>query len=364
MMRRVVGAAVCAAALIVSGCPGGSGGPAPSGASAGGAPLSAADLDQAHTIAKSLFGALPQVAESAKNPVTDAKVELGRLLYHDVRLSKNHDVSCNSCHDLARFGVDGEATSPGHKGQRGGRNSPTVYNAALQSTQFWDGRAADVEEQAIGPILNPIEMAMPSEEAVLTVLRSIPGYAEKFEAAFPEEAEPLTYPNVGKAIGAFERKLMTPGPFDEFVQGKKDALTPIQAKGLKTFIDTGCGSCHMGPNLGGTVFQKLGLVAAWPSKDAGRFEVTKNESDKGMFKTSPLRNVTKTGPYLHDGSMANLEEVVDAMAARQLGKTLSDAQRAEIMAFLDALTGTPPADLVAAPEPLPSGPDTPKPDPN
>ena len=176
--------------------------------------------------AKNIFGPLPaDPPASAENPLNDFKVELGRMLYFEKRLSKNHDISCNTCHDLATFGVDHKPTSPGHKDQPGTRNSPTVFNSALQFTQFWDGRAKDVEEQAIGPILNPIEMAMPSEEAVLKVLGSIPEYVEMFGQAFPGEDESLTYKNIGNAIGAYERTLQTPGPFDEFLNGKHDALT-------------------------------------------------------------------------------------------------------------------------------------------
>ena len=167
--------------------------------------------------ARSVFGELPEEAASESNPVTEEKITLGRMLYFDTRLSKNHDVSCNSCHGLANFGVDGQATSPGHKGQRGDRNSPTVYNAALHISQFWDGRAADVEAQAKGPVLNPIEMAMPSEDAVVALLKSIPGYAPLFVAAFPGEEGSITYNNMARAIGAFERRLITADRLDAFV---------------------------------------------------------------------------------------------------------------------------------------------------
>jgi cytochrome c peroxidase len=175
------------------------------------------DREAVQTRAQAVFAPLPDEVANPENPVTDAKVVLGRTLYFDPRLSKNHDISCNSCHPLGRFGADGESTSPGHRGQRGGRNSPTVYNAAVHLAQFWDGRAADVEAQAKGPILNPIEMAMPSEAAVLDVLDSIPGYAPLFAAAFPDTAEPITYDNLARAIGAFERRLLTPTRFDAFL---------------------------------------------------------------------------------------------------------------------------------------------------
>ncbi len=312
-----------------------------------------------------MFGALPAAFESKKNPATPAKVELGRMLYYETRLSKSHQISCNTCHDLAKFGDDGQKTSPGHRGQLGTRNSPTVYNAAGQSMQFWDGRAADVEQQALGPILNPVEMAMGSEDDVLSVLRSIPGYAEKFKAAFPEAQDPITYHNIGQAIGAFERLLVTPAPFDRFVEGDASALTPQQQKGLQTFMQVGCTACHMGPLFGGNIMQKLGLRKPWPdTKDQGKFEETGNPGDKMMFKTSQLRNIAKTAPYYHDGSVETLDEAVRLMADYQLGTQLTDEQTADIVAFLESLTGEVPADLIKEPELPPSGPDTPKPDPN
>jgi cytochrome c peroxidase len=201
--------------------------------------------------ARSVFGELPDEAASEANPVTEEKIALGRMLFFDARLSKNHDVSCNSCHDVANFGVDGEPTSEGHKGQRGGRNSPTVYNAALHIAQFWDGRAPDVEEQAKGPVLNPIEMAMPSEEAVVSVLKSIPGYAPLFTAAFPDDEDPIDYDNMARAIGAFERRLITADRLDAFVSGQDAALNDEDLAGLEEFLDAGCITCHIGPIIGG-----------------------------------------------------------------------------------------------------------------
>ena len=313
--------------------------------------------------AQAIFGALPPEAASAANPVTPEKIELGRMLYYDERLSKNHDVSCNSCHPLDRFGVDGEATSPGHRGQRGGRNSPTVYNAALHRSQFWDGRAADVEEQAKGPVLNPIEMAMPSEAQVVEVLRSIPGYAPLFAAAFPEEPDPITYDNMARAIGAFERRLLTPAPFDDFMAGQLDALSERQLAGLTLFIETGCITCHNGVAVGGVLFQKLGAVEPYPTKDPGRFDVTGDERDRGVFKVPSLRNAAHTGPYFHDGSIANLDQAVRIMAAHQLGRELDADQVATLVVFLESLTGRVDPDYVARPALPASGPDTPPPDP-
>ena len=327
------------------------------------------DLSAAQVLerAKPLFGKMPTVMEGADNPVTDAKVELGRMLYHDARLSKNQDISCNTCHDLGKYGVDprGTPTSKGHKGQMGDRNSPTVYLAALQLAQFWDGRAPTVEAQAKMPILNPVEMAMPDEKAVVGVLKSIPGYAEKFKAAFPEAADPITYDNMAKAIGAFERKLVTPAPFDKFLAGSMGALDKKQLWGLQLFMDVGCTTCHTGPGLGGTMFQKLGSVKPWPTQDEGRFKITQNEADKFVFKVPLLRNIAKTGPYLHDGSISDLGEMVQKMAEHQTAKgKLSDAELDAMLAFLDSLTGELPKDLIAKPTLPESGPSTPKPDPS
>ena len=287
---------------------------------------------------KAVFAPLPEVAASQENPITPQKVALGKRLYLDTRLSQDETISCNSCHNLKTFGVDNEPTSPGHKGQRGGRNSPSSFNAALHATQFWDGRAANVEEQALGPILNPIEMAMPSSPAVLERLKKDKTYPAEFAAAFPGEKDPITYPNVGKAIGAFERTLITPSRFDDFLKGDDNALTPEEKKGAQLFVQTGCTACHNGVGIGGNMFQKLGLVKPYPTTDMGRYQVTKNEADKMMFKVPSLLNVAKTGPYFHDGSVKTLEEAVSKMAEYQLGRQLTPEQVNEIVTFLNALT--------------------------
>ncbi len=289
---------------------------------------------------KAAFAPLPDTAPSAENPITAEKVALGKKLYLDTRLSKDETLSCNSCHNLKTFGVDNEPTSPGHKGQRGGRNSPSSFNAALHASQFWDGRAATVEKQALGPILNPGEMAMPSEAVVIERLKQDKDYPKQFAAAFPGEKDPMSYANVGNAIGAFERTLITPSRFDQFLKGDDNALTPEEKKGAQAFVQTGCIACHNGATLGGMMFQKLGLVKPYPTKDMGRFEVTKNESDKMMFKVPSLRNVAKTGPYFHDGSVKTLEESVSQMAEYQLGKQLTPEQVTEIVTFLNSLTAT------------------------
>jgi cytochrome c peroxidase len=311
-----------------------------------------------------VFGSLPEVAASESNEVTDEKVALGRTLYYDPRLSKNQEISCNSCHALSKHGVDGEPTSPGHKGQRGGRNSPTVYNAALHVAQFWDGRSPDVEDQAKGPVLNPIEMAMPSEEATVAVLKSIPGYAPMFAEAFPGEEDPITYDNMARAIGAFERRLITADRFDAFVSGQDEALNQEELVGLGVFMSTGCITCHTGPALGGSLYRKIGLVRPYETDDAGRVEVTEDEADRGVFKVPSLRNIAKTGPYFHDGSVATLDEAIRLMAAHQLGVDLTEPQVASIARFLDTLTGSVDPGLIAEPELPESGPDTPAPDPS
>jgi cytochrome c peroxidase len=309
------------------------------------------------------FAPLPARAESAANPITPEKVALGRQLYYDSRLSKGQDVSCNTCHLLDKFGVDNEATSKGHKGQRGERNSPTVYNAAAHFAQFWDGRAATVEDQAQLPIVNPVEMAMADSAYVLRTLKSIPGYVEAFNKTFPGEPDPITMVNLGKAIGAFERGLMTPAPFDDFLKGKMTALDGDALRGLELFIEFNCISCHTGPTVGGTMYQKLGSVKTYETKDEGRFKITKDEKDKFVFKVPGLRNVTRTAPYLHDGSALTLDEVLTIMATYQIPKgSLTDDERTYLKAFLTSLEGKPDPAYIAVPELPPAGPDTPKPD--
>lgn len=363
--------ALIAGALALAGCPdsgsaGASGQPQPSGDSKAPAQGAASQaVKQVHERAKALFGTLPTEAESKDNEITDEKVALGRILYFDPRLSKNQQISCNTCHDLKKYGVDNEPTSPGHKGQRGERNSPTVYNAALHFVQFWDGRAKDVEDQALQPIVNPVEMALPDHDAMIKVLKSIPGYEPLFKAAFPDDADPIKKENVGAAIGAFERRLMTPSRFDEFLAGKYDALTEQELRGLEKYLEVNCQMCHMGPLLGGNMYQKLGLAKPVELADTGRHQVTGQESDKFMFKVPTLRNVTKTAPYYHDGSIKTLEEAVKHMADVQLGKALSDQEVADIVAFLGALEGKLPGDdLIGQPDLPPSGPETPAADPN
>lgn len=359
-------AIACAAAMAATAC-GKKDAPAPAAETPKTAEAPAGEaapptLDRAKL---SAFAALPGEVTAASGPASDALVQLGKMLYFEKRLSKNHDVSCNSCHMLDKAGVDGSATSSGHKGQKGGRNAPTVFNAALHTAQFWDGRAKDVEAQAKGPILNPIEMAMPNAEAVIAVINSMPEYVSAFQAAFPGQAAPVSYDNLGIAIGAFERKLTTPGRFDAFLKGDDKALTEDEKAGLATFLDTGCASCHTGAAVGGGMFQKLGLVKPWPDlKDNGRFDATKDEADKFKFKVPSLRQIADTAPYFHDGSVKTLDEAVKLMAAHQLGKDLDEGKIKSIVTFLKALSGEANKDLTAEPKLPASTETTPKADPS
>jgi cytochrome c peroxidase len=297
-----------------------------------------------------VFQPLPETAAPKDGVMTDEQIALGRMLYHDTRLSKSQKISCNSCHGLAQYGVDNRPTSTGHNGQKGDRNSPTVYNAAAHFLQFWDGRARNVEEQAKGPVLNPVEMAMASEKEVVAVLNSMPEYVEAFRKAFPGEKDPVTYDNLGKAIGAFERKLMTPARWDKFLKGDQAALTPAEKAGFNEFADAGCQGCHSGALLGGNMFQKIGAAKPWPdATDEGRYKVTKNEADKLIFKVPSLRNIEKTAPYFHDGKTAGLNEAVARMAEYQVGKTLTDAQIGSILTWMGSLTGEIPAEYIKEP---------------
>lgn len=343
--------------LLLAACGGET--PAPAPAPAPEPPPAPAAAAPKHT---SLFAVLPDDMHGG-NAASKELVDLGRMLYYDTRLSKNHDISCNSCHMLDKFGVDNQPTSPGHKGQLGGRNSPTSYNAALHFVQFWDGRAANVEEQAKGPILNPVEMAMPSEPVVVKVLESMPEYVELFKKAFPNDPKPISYDNMAKAIGAFERGLMTPSRWDALLKGDQSALTDAEKLGFKTYTEAGCQMCHRGALLGGTSYQVLGLAKDYPrSGDPGRAKVTNDESDKNAFKVPSLRNVEKTGPFFHDGQTPTLEQAVKEMAEFQLGRTLTDQQTAQIVDFLKVLTGKIDPEYIKPPVLPKSTPATPKPD--
>jgi cytochrome c peroxidase len=267
-------------------------------------------------------------------------LSLGEKLFNEKKLSADSDISCASCHTLATGGVDGKQFSDGHRGAKTGRNSPTVLNAAGHVAQFWDGRAPDVETQALGPILAAGEMGMPNEQAVVSVLSADPEYVAAFKSAFPEQSNPLTFQNVGVAIGAYERTLVTPSRWDEFLSGDQSALTELEKQGFKEFLSAGCSACHSGQLLGGSTFMKLGLVNPWPNQlDLGKFSLTNNEGDKMVFKVPSLRNSALTGPYFHDGSVKTLPEAVKMMAYHQLGKEISDEQVESITAWLVSTSG-------------------------
>lgn len=307
--------------------------------------------------AQSLFQALPSAEEMQKiQPFSAEQVKLGHQLWYEPRLSLGNTVSCNSCHNLASGGVDNMPTSQGHKGAFGGRNSPTALNAALLGSQFWDGRAADVEEQAGGPLLNPVEMAMPDEASVEKKINQIPEYQAAFKAAFPENGE-VSFKNITTAIAAFERTLLTPTKWDAYLKGDANALNEQERAGLRAFINNGCIACHKGVNLGGDSFQKFGLVKGpyWKfidsqNHDAGRFDVTKNEADKFVFRVPGLRNVARTYPYFHNGSVWELSEAVNIMAQAQLGKELSEQETKDIVAFLNTLSGSVSVEARTVPE--------------
>lgn len=297
------------------------------------------DYAEVRNRAKGAIGVLPAKMPGSEKD-TPELVALGKTLYNDRRLSVNDTQSCSSCHMLEgkKGGVDNTKFSPGAKGSLGGRNAPTSLNAGFHIAQFWDGRAATLADQAKGPILNPVEMAMPGEKAVLDKLAKIPEYTEAFAKAFPGAKNPLTYQNLADAIAAFERTLITHDRFDDFLNGKDAALSKAEVLGLQAFLNQGCATCHMGPLLGGNSYRKMGQVNPYDTKDLGRFELTKKEEDKFVFKVPSLRNVALTEPYFHDGSAATLPEAVSKMAYHQLGKKLTEQETSEIVTFLRSLT--------------------------
>lgn len=309
-------------------------------------------------LAQPLFAAdwqaLPTAAPApADNPTTAARIELGRMLYMDPRFSSTGTVSCNSCHNVMLGGEDNRPVSMGVHGKTGGRSAPTVWNSAFNSSQFWDGRAASLEEQAKGPVVNPIEMGMSAVEEAMNRVRDIPGYRPYFEQAFPGK-EPMTVDNAAKAVAAYERSLITPGSaYDRYVAGDKQVLTGQQVRGMNAFDSIGCTSCHSGAAFSGPsmpagsgffmkfpTFADNEYVAKYQlTADGGRFEVTRNEQDRGMWKVPTLRNISLTAPYFHNGSVKTLAEAVRVMAKTQLNHDLSDAEAADIVAFLSALDG-------------------------
>jgi len=285
--------------------------------------------------------------ELAGNPITEAKVELGRMLFFEPRLSRSWLISCNTCHNLALGGVDLLATSVGHGWQKGPRNSPTVLNAVFNVAQFWDGRAEDLKEQAMGPVQEAVEMSNTPERVVQT-LKSMPEYVQRFEDAFIGEADPVSFDNMARAIEAFEATLLTPGgAFDRYLGGEATALDTAQLRGLELFTSRGCTACHGGFNIGGGGYFPFGLVQKpgadlLPPGDKGRSAVTRVEADDYFFKAPSLRNVELTPPYFHSGAVWDLGTAVRVMGTAQLGTELSEAEAASIVAFLRSLTGIQP----------------------
>jgi cytochrome c peroxidase len=298
--------------------------------------------------------ALPAVAPApADNPTTAAKVELGKMLYHDPRFSETGTVACASCHNVMEGGDDHRPTSIGVHGELGGRNAPTVYNAAFLSSQFWDGRAATLEDQAKGPITNPVEMGMKDLSAAMARIRAIPGYVPYFAAAFGT-GDVMTIDNAAKAIAAYERTLITPNsPYDRYVHGEKTALNARQLRGMQLFAETGCGSCHQGATFSGPALpagtpflQRFPVVATSPlvaeyelDKDIGRAASTGKPEDQHLWRVPTLRNLTHTAPYMHNGAVKTLPEAARVMASSQLARELTPAEAADLATFLESLTG-------------------------
>lgn len=312
-------------------------------------PAFAADPSPAElrTQAQEVFKPLPSTVPSVKdNRITPEKIALGKALFFDTRVSASGVFSCNSCHNLATGGDDNLETSIGHGWQKGPRNSPTVFNSVFNVAQFWDGRAEDLKAQAKGPVQAGVEMANTAGQVVAT-LKSMPQYVTWFEAAFPGEADPVTFDNFAKAIEAFEATLITPAPFDAFLNGDDDAIAAEAKQGMQLFIDKGCASCHGGINVGGEGYYPFGLVEKpgadiLPENDKGRFAVTNTADDSYVFRAAPLRNIALTAPYFHSGKVWDLKQAVAIMGTSQLGEALNDRDVDLIVAFLDTLTGKAP----------------------
>jgi cytochrome c peroxidase len=303
-----------------------------------------AAADELRDKASAVFKPLPSTIPATKdNPITKDKIELGKALFFDPRLSASGVFSCNSCHNVGTGGDDNLETSIGHGWQKGPRNAPTVFNAVFNEAQFWDGRAEDLKAQAKGPIQAGVEMANTPAQ-VVTTLKSMPQYSEWFTAAFPGDKDPVTFDNMAKAIEGFEATLLTPAPFDKYLNGDDQALTDLQKTGLNLFIDKGCASCHNGINVGGNGYYPFGVIEkpgaeVLPQSDQGRFAVTKTADDQYVFRAAPLRNVAVTAPYFHSGKVWDLKQAVAVMSSSQLGTELKPKEIDAIVAFLQSLTG-------------------------
>ncbi len=301
-------------------------------------------LEEAQETFKPIPTSIPEIKG---NTITKAKIELGKMLFFDPRLSASHLISCNSCHNLGMGGDDNLETSIGHGWAKGPRNAPTVLNAVFNIAQFWDGRAEDLKAQAKGPIQAGVEMNN-TPDMVEKTLASMPGYVDAFKAAFHGEENPITFDNMAKAIEAFEATLITAGSrFDEYLEGNQTALTDHEKTGLQLFIDKGCAACHAGVNIGGQDYHPFGVVEKpgadiLPADDKGRFAVTKTADDAYVFRAGPLRNIALTAPYFHSGNVWSLEQAVAIMGESQLGEKLTDEDVKAITAFLETLTGDQP----------------------
>jgi cytochrome c peroxidase len=304
----------------------------------------AAQANDLRDEAIALFQPLPSTLPAVRdNPITPEKIELGKALFFDPRLSASGVFSCNSCHNLATGGDDNLETSIGHGWQKGPRNAPTALNAVFNEAQFWDGRAEDLKAQAKGPVQAGVEMANTPDNVVVT-LKSMPDYVTWFGEAFPGEADPVTFDNMAKAIEAFEATLLTPAAFDSFLNGDEAALSDSQKEGLRLFMDKGCVSCHSGINVGGSGYYPFGLIEkpgadVLPENDKGRFAVTATADDSYVFRAAPLRNIALTAPYFHSGKVWDLKQAVAIMGTAQLGEELDDQEVDAIVAFLGSLTG-------------------------
>ena len=305
--------------------------------------------------AKQVFGSLPQAMVSEKNPITPEKVKLGKILFYETRISVDGTVSCARCHPIGLYAADGLKKSIGNNCKVNPRNAPTLLNAAGQISAHWIGNRVDVEDQARQSVTGPPSFGMPSNEAVEAKVKGIPGYTELFKKAFPGESGPVTVDNFAKAVGAFERTLVTPSRFDFFLKGDLAALNEPEKRGLKTYMEAGCIMCHSGPYVGGQMYEKFGIFEPYwkytksEPIDEGRYAVTKDEADKYAFKVPVLRNVAKTAPYFHDGSVDKLEEAVRIMGKIQLNRDLTKVQVEQIVSFLKSLTGTIPKDALEIP---------------
>src|SRR5690554_3867863 len=286
-----------------------------------------------------IFEPIPTEAEAPEdNPMTEDKIDLGHMLFFENRLSRSGIISCNTCHVVGAAGVDHRTIAMGDSGRVGPRNSPTVFNAAFLEAQFWDGRAGTLEEQAVGPIQAHVEMDLTPDEAMERLDES--GYRAYFEKAFPDEEDPFTFDNLAKAIASFERTLITPGSaFDRFLAGEEDALDAQSKSGLDLFMKSGCMGCHNGPMLGGRSFMPFTHALDQAGEDMGVYALTGEEADKYVFRVAPLRNVEFTYPYFHDGSAATLEEAITIMGKSQLNKEFTEEEIANLVAFLNSLSG-------------------------